>query len=140
MSNPLVGTWKLVSFEFRASDGTVSYPFGPGALGYIIYSEDGYMSAALMADARPNFPTDDLRGASTEDKAAAFDSHLSYSGRHEVHEGRVVHHPDVGTFPNWVGRAQERFIEIEGDVLSISTPPMVVDGVEGRSYLVWARP
>ena len=44
----LVGTWKLVSFELRSTDGQVFYPLGTDALGYLIYSEDGYMAVAIM--------------------------------------------------------------------------------------------
>lgn len=34
--NPIVGTWRLVSFEVRSAADRVSYPYGPDALGYII--------------------------------------------------------------------------------------------------------
>ncbi len=43
----LVGTWKLLSYEVRYSDGSVSYPWGPDAQGFLIYSADGYMMATL---------------------------------------------------------------------------------------------
>ncbi len=39
--NSLVGTWRLVSVEFREEDGTVSYPYGRDALGYLTYTADG---------------------------------------------------------------------------------------------------
>ena len=139
MSSPLVGAWKLVTCERRSPDGDVSYPYGEDVTGYLLYTDSGYMSASLMDNRRSNMPTDDLRAASAAEKAAASDTHLSYSGRYELHEDRVVHHPEVASFPNWVGRAQERLIELEGDTPSISTPPLLVDGVESRTFLVWTR-
>ena len=52
----LIGTWRLVSFELRNPDGTVSYPFGKDVTGYLFYNDQGFMSAAFMgADrARPD--------------------------------------------------------------------------------------
>jgi hypothetical protein len=36
-----VGVWKLVSWENHLADGTVRYPFGKDALGYLLYWENG---------------------------------------------------------------------------------------------------
>jgi hypothetical protein len=47
-SNPLVGTWRLISWENRDLDGTISYPLGKDAVGYIMYNQDGYMFVAIM--------------------------------------------------------------------------------------------
>lgn len=39
-SNPLVGTWRLVSWENRSVvDGEVIYPLGEDAVGYIMYGQ-----------------------------------------------------------------------------------------------------
>ena len=51
----LIGAWRLLSFEFRNKDGQVSYPFGEDAVGYIIYSQDGYVSITIMSANRPKF-------------------------------------------------------------------------------------
>ena len=60
-SNPLIGTWRLVSWENRSvEDGQVSYPLGEDATGYIMYNEDGYMFVAIMAPHRLRFAHDDL--------------------------------------------------------------------------------
>ena len=32
-ANPLVGTWRLVSFEVQDADGSIEYPFGRDAEG-----------------------------------------------------------------------------------------------------------
>ena len=52
-SNPLVGTWRLVSWENRSvEDDEVSYPLGKDATGYIMYNQDGYMFVAIMGHNR----------------------------------------------------------------------------------------
>jgi len=47
--NPLIGTWRLISWENRSVvDGQVSYLLGEDAVGYIMYNQDGYMFVAIM--------------------------------------------------------------------------------------------
>jgi hypothetical protein len=71
-SNPLIGTWRLLSWENRSvEDGQVSYPLGEDAAGYIIYNEDGYMFVAIMAPHRLRFAPDDLPSATKEEQALA---------------------------------------------------------------------
>ena len=51
----LVGSWKLISLESRDANGSISYPWGKDALGYLMYNADGYMSVTVMSSKRPNF-------------------------------------------------------------------------------------
>jgi hypothetical protein len=43
-NNPLVGTWRLVSFEVRDEDGRITHPLGEDAVGFITYAPDGHMA------------------------------------------------------------------------------------------------
>ncbi len=62
----LVGAWRLVSYEIRPRDGgTVTYPLGRDARGWILYTPDGYMSAQLMAPGRPLMRTATCRAAAS---------------------------------------------------------------------------
>ena len=98
--NPFVGTWRLVSCELRGSDGQVSYPLAQDAVGYIIQTEDGYMSVAMMAANRLKFGAGDIAGGTDVEKVAAADTYLSYCGRYEIQGDKVVHHIEVSFFPN----------------------------------------
>ena len=57
-----VGTWRLVSSHLRTLDGQVTYPWGPDAVGYYIFSESGHSSVAWMAANRRKFAADDVMG------------------------------------------------------------------------------
>jgi Lipocalin-like domain len=83
MSNPLVGTWRRVSWENRAADGRVSHPLGEDPIGFILYTEDGYMAVAIMRSGRAPFAADDLLAGSSEEKARAAETFVSYVGRYE---------------------------------------------------------
>ena len=137
--NPFVGTWRLLSLEVRRADGQVSYPWGQDAVGYIMYSQDGYMSVAFMCANRRRFAAGDILGGTTEEKVAAAVTFVAYCGRYEILGDRVIHHIEVSFFPNWTGADQERFYSLDGDKLSLYTPPLLVGGTQGTGYLVWQR-
>jgi hypothetical protein len=83
-SNPLVGTWRLVSWENRSAvDGRVSYPLGRDVVGYIMYGDDGYVSVAIMRPDRAKFATEDLLGGEAQERAQAAGTYVSYCGRYE---------------------------------------------------------
>lgn len=135
----LVGTWRLVSFQFRTLDGQLTYPYGPDAVGYYIFSESGYMCVALMPANRSKFAGGDIMGGSTEEKVAAAQTYISYSGKYEIQGDKLVVHPEVSFFPNWVGNDQVRIGELEGNRLMLSTPPLLVRGVQLTAHLAWER-
>jgi hypothetical protein len=139
-SNPLVGTWRLISWENRSADGQISYPLGEHAVGYIMYNQDGYMSVAIMRPDRAKFAAGDLFGGSTEEKARAADTYVSYCGPYEFRGDTVVHHVELSLFPNWVGGAQERLVELTGDRLVLSsTRAMLLGGAQRTAHLIWER-
>ena len=135
----LVGTWRLVTLESRTADGQVSYPWGKDTVGYIMYNGDGYMSVAIMGSNRSEFASGDIKGGSTEEKAAAADTYISYCGRYGVRGDTVIHHIELSLFPNWVGVDQKRFLQFDGNRLLLSTPPILVEGTEQTSHLIWER-
>jgi hypothetical protein len=137
--NPFVGAWRLISWENRTAEGRVTYPMGKGASGYILYTADGYMSVAIMAAERPRFTGDDPLGGTVEARALAAKTYLSYAGTYEIGAGEIIHHIQTSLFPNWVGNAQRRFFELDGNRLTLSTTPLLLAGTERRAYLVWER-
>ncbi len=135
-TNPLVGTWRLVSWQVMQSDGTVSRAFGPEAVGYLIYSADGYMSAQIMDSDRqqsdPSFPQEDATSQTLPeaDRARAYDTYLAYSGPYTVSGHTVIHHVSAGLTPGWTGSEQVRTFRFEGDHLILGA---------GRHVLTWER-
>ena len=135
----ITGTWRLLSYEARGADGSVSYPLGPDAVGYILYTHDGFMSVAMMSAGRQSYADGDLRGGTDHEKLAAAESYVSYCGRYEVRDDSVYHHVEVAFFPNRVGTSQRRFIHFDGERLVLTTPSMLIDGSEQTGRIVWER-
>ena len=138
-SNPLIGTWRLISWETRSADGQISYPLGKDAVGYIMYNEDGYMFVAIMRPNRVKFFAGDLLRGTTEEKARATDTYVSYCGKYEFQGETVIHHVELSLFPNWVGIDQERLVELTGNRLTLSTRPILLGGVQQTAHLIWER-
>ncbi|MGD0331069.1 MAG: lipocalin-like domain-containing protein [Nitrososphaeria archaeon] len=137
--NSLIGTWKLKSFEWRASDGSVIYPFGRDVLGYLIFSPEGYFSATLSAANRKKFTSQDLIGGSLEEKAGATELYLSYCGPCEIEKDKFRTRVEISLIPNWVGGYQERYYKIDGKTLSVRSTPMLFGGKEQVAYLIFER-
>lgn len=139
INNQFVGTWLMLSWENRDKEGNVTYPFGQDAIGYVVYSEDGYMSTTLMTANRPNFTTDDVLGGTIEERAGAEETYVAYCGQYEIKDNTVTHHIKASLFPNWFDSYQKRFFEFKDDRLTLSTPLILIDGKWQTAYLIWRR-
>src|SRR5688500_3567943 len=138
--NPLIGTWRLVSWENRSLvDGQISYPLGKDAAGYIMYNQDGYMFVAIMGPNRLKFAANDLLSGTPEEEAQAEETYVSYCGQYDYDGDKVVHHVELSLFPNWVGVDQERLVELTGNRLTLSTPPILLRGIQQTAHLIWER-
>ena len=138
-TNPLVGTWRLLSWETKRADGTIDYPFGARAVGFIIYTDDGYMSVVIASSERDPFEANDLLGGSAGEKAQAAETYLSYCGRYEYRGDSVVHHVELSLFPNWSGHDQERSVQLRENRLTLEASPLVIRGVEQAARLIWEK-
>ena len=89
----------------------------------------------------PPYHDADVFGGTSEERSAAISTYLSYAGPFEVlpDEDTVVHHIEVCSFPNWIGDAQVRFAKLDGRTLTLSTKPMIFQGMERTAELVWER-
>jgi hypothetical protein len=138
MFEKFIGTWKLVSYENRSGD-QVTYPLGKDAVGYIMYNHEGYMAVAIMHSKRQKFSSPDPMSIPAEEMVAAASAYISYCGKYEVTEDKVIHLIEVSLIPNWVGQKLERFYKFEEDKLMLTTPPMIFGGKQQIGSLIWKR-
>ena len=137
--NLLLGAWKLKSLETRASDGSVSYPWGKEVLGYAIFSPEGYFCVAIMNANRKKFSSQDMKGGTVAERADAADSYLSYCGPYEIERDKFRVKVEVSLFPNWISGIQERNFKVKRNTLSVLTAPTLVNGKEQVGYLIFER-
>ena len=139
MKVDVTGNWKLLSFKMETEDGKVIYPYGEDAVGYLTYTEQNFMSVSIMRANRVFFEGGDLKVGTVNEKTAAIDDYLTYCGGYSIDGDKVVHHIEMSLFPNWTGQDQERFFELKGDELKLSTAPFLVQGEQRTARLIWQR-
>ncbi len=121
--SPLVGVWRLVSFETTLASGRVVRLFGPHPVGYLLYTPEGYMAVQISRPAT---------GLSRWQRSSR--RFLAYSGPYTV-VGETVHHQaQLHSLASSVGQQLVRHYTFEGANL-------VLTGDAGRGAthrLVWA--
>jgi hypothetical protein len=132
-TNPLVGTWKVVSFQLEIQDTGRRSDVYEKPTGFIVATADGRFTAILADSAR--LPSDA--------PGVLFDGMMAYSGRYRLQgEGCFITTVDVAWHPTWVGTEQKRYFKLDGDTLSIISPPQQHPKVPGqlvRGVIVWKR-
>ena len=140
-NNPIVGAWKLVTFEFRKDDGSVIYPFGAEARGSVIYTESGRFSGQLMRIDRPRFAIPDQMKGTPEEIEANYKGSISYFGTYEVDSDKreINHYVEGSIFPNMEGTQQRRTFELNQGQLILQTPRFKVGGEKATGVFQWER-
>ena len=125
----LVGAWELARWYITYEDGSVTEPLGPGAIGLLVYTADGWMSAAMMAAGRPRLSRGNPRAAPESERAAAFDTFFGYCCRWCIAGQAVEHHVTISHNPALVGTVQVRKVQMRGRTLTLSAEEPVPGGL-----------
>jgi hypothetical protein len=137
--SPLVGSWRLLSFELRDEQGVVSRPWGDEVTGINTYTADGFLSEQFGSAHRPALTKDDWVSATPDEIDLAARRYFAYAGSYELDGQTVTYHLEESLMPNWIGKTERRFWSVMGDTLTITTPPLLVGGKEQISILVWKQ-
>jgi hypothetical protein len=121
--NELIGAWRLHDYVLVDADGGESRPLREGSTGLLLYTANGYMSAATKL-------IDDRTGE------AKF---MSYHGPFDLYEDHVVHHIEMSSDDGLVGRDNVRYPALDGDTLTITARPGLLGGEGSEAHIVWRR-
>jgi lipocalin-like protein len=141
LKEQLHGTWTIVSAA-RVVGGVEEPDFlGQDPVGRFMFAPDGHMCFNAMRRNRSKFVSPSFQAATSEEKSAAYDSYIGYCGRYEVNEQErsIVMQFELSSFPNWTGTTQNRFVDVTGTRLRISTPPRLSEGKEIVNTILWER-
>ena len=123
----IIGTWRLVAAKAYGSTGNVlPTPYGPSAMGRVVFNADGRMMAVLC-DGRPDLPPGTSRDYS------------SYCGNYTFDGSRLVTRVDAALDPARIGSDQVRDVRFENGLMILRPPArQTPEGVEQRE-LSWER-
>jgi hypothetical protein len=137
----IIGTWRLISAGNIRKDGTL-VPFseyGPHPIGYLMYDCTGHMCVSLANPDHPRWanaakPTD-------AEKMESFRVMFAYCGTYEVQEKehRVIHRPEMASWPHYVGTDQLRPYRFEGNRLILSNHEQAPDEEDSPYQITWER-
>lgn len=112
-SDPLLGSWKLVSLVYEFQDGRPPVPLlGKNPIGYLILTPSGRMAAVLEGDGRKPAKTD-------EERSALLRTLIAYSGKYRIEGDKWITKVDSSWNGVWNGTEQERSYRLEGDKLFV---------------------
>jgi hypothetical protein len=118
--NPLVGTWRLVSFERQNVDTkAVSQGYGGNAMGYVIYTPDGHVSF-MVVDAKRKSPAQAY--ATDAEAISLYRTMNAYFGTYRVEGDQIKIHLDLSADQSDFDTT--RTFKINGDRLTSTTPPL----------------
>ena len=129
-ASPLVGTWRVTSFsaEFLDTHET-SHIFGEHPTGYLQYSPGAHIVAFEQSAEMPKPASATWSDA---DRAAIHRSIIAaYAGTYSVEGNKVTYHIVAAWRPDWIGGDQVRYFQINGNVMTLKTAP-IVDTTNGR--------
>jgi hypothetical protein len=135
----LVGTYRLIAAEHVDADGARGEPFGPEPVGYMTYTDEGYMFVLMSRADRALFAAGDILGGTVEERAAAFGDASAFVGRYRTAGNVITYELVAATYPNWVGTTQVRTFEFDGERLVLTTPMLLMDGVERSATVTLER-
>ncbi|HEX3107137.1 MAG TPA: lipocalin-like domain-containing protein [Terriglobales bacterium] len=134
--NQLVGSWELVSASSVTRSGERNEtPYGVRPLGLLIYASDGRITSLISYGERKPLSMN----ATPEEQAEAFNTFLAYTGRYSVNGDKIIHHIQISSVQNYVGKDLVRTVKLDGNRLTLTTPPTMVNGKFQSIELNWQR-
>lgn len=140
----LLGAWTLQRWTIAGDDGRApQQPFGEGATGLIVYTPDGWMSAAIARADRAPLSAASVRQVPVAEQAAAFEGYFHYAGRFSLQQRdgvpHVVHQVQWSLNPGFVGSAQWRRLRFDGDDGLELSADEALGGQQRAHCLAWQR-
>jgi len=137
LKEQLVGTWTLVSWEQRKSDGTRLQQFGANPTGIAFFDAGGRYIITVIRSDRARYASNALCQCTEEENKATADGTQTYFGTYSINvaDSSIAIHVEASSFPNWNGTDQKRIVAITGDQLTLTIRPPTGENVD----VVWKR-
>jgi Lipocalin-like domain len=136
-----VGAWELESYtEYSGAEEPVQ-PFGSNPVGFLIYTEDGIVSAQLMKPNRKQLAAGAWQFKDPEALAELAEGYIAYHGRYFIDEplGQMIHLPVLALVPNLIDQCQYRLLTFDDAKLTLRTFRTESDGRTVETRLTWYR-
>jgi hypothetical protein len=132
-TNLPIGVWRIIAFQFEGDDGKRHAIYDQNPSGFLIVTAEGRLMALVTAGDRPSdAPAEVLLNRMT-----------AYSGRYQMQGSNTfATKVDAAWLPTFLGTEQIRNFNLEGNVLSVFSPPQEhprFPGKKVRYIAIWER-
>jgi hypothetical protein len=136
-----IGAWELESYTEHSGAEAPLQPFGSKPVGFLIYTEDGIVSAQLMRPHRKQLAAGAWQFNDPEALAELAGGYIAYCGRYFIDEqlGQMIHLPLLALVPNLIDQRQYRTFTFDDDKLNLRTVRTESDGKTVEPRLTWRR-
>jgi hypothetical protein len=133
----LVGTWTLLSWEQKKSDGTKIERYGAAPKGMAFFDADGRYIITVMRSDRTKWASNALWHGTPDENKETADGTITYFGTYSTNDAdsSISIHVEGSSFPNWNGTEQKRFVAIKDGKLTLTVRPPTGDVVD----VIWKR-
>jgi len=123
----IIGTWRLKSTMGRDDSGALlPAPYGPLAMGLVVFAADGRMMAVLC-DGRATLPSGEPR------------QFMSYAGNYSFDGTTLSTRVDASSDQSRVDGDQVRHVRFEDGLMVLAPPRRLYAGVMQHQELAWER-
>jgi hypothetical protein len=129
--NPLVGSWKVVSWTDTPDKGKPYFPFGANPTGQFVFALDGHFSAQVLSSPVGPLPAAlPLKGFDDLIVAGISTPCLEYSGTYtaDLVEGTLNYELEGANAPVYILSDVSRIIRFDGDRLILTGKAIRSDG------------
>ena len=136
----LIGSWVLREWRIEYPQNKVSHPFGEDAVGQLLYTHDGQMSATVSAQTSPPARHSQPRHLGDTQQSQTFAKYVHYAGGWSIEGGVVIHRVDFSRNPDCIGSIQHRRARlVDGCQLTLSAEETTTDKGSRHHILKWLR-
>jgi len=127
LAGAIVGTWRLIATKAHDDAGAaLPPPYGPSAMGLVIFQADGRMMAVLC-DGRASVPDAEPR------------QFISYAGNYRFDGKTLVTRVDASSDAGRIGGDQVRDVRFEHRRMVLAPPRRMFAGIMQHQELTWER-
>lgn len=129
------GTWLLVSMKIVHANGETTDMFGENPQGISMFDDNGYMNAQMGFQNRPA-----VNNGTSEEITHAYQTYMAFYGRYtEKSPGILTVQIENCLLPNWKGIELIRYAEVNGTILTLSTPETKTESDNFYVKAVWRK-
>jgi hypothetical protein len=141
VTDPLIGTWTLVSVDNIYPDSSRISPYGLNPQGMLIFDEKGNYALQILKKDRQKVVSGDKNKCTPEENAAIVQGSNAHFGTYEMDQTHktITFKIERASFPNWENTSQKRSYVLTENTIKYVVTNTTQGGKSVIAEVVWKR-